>query len=68
MFVPNQSGTIVKNSDLEGSGSGKTVNVNFNVSTVDAAGFDQLLQARKGMIVSMVNRAMNDRGRLGVTS
>lgn len=68
MFVPNQSGTIVKNSDLTGSGSSKTVNVNFNVSTVDAAGFDQLLQARKGMIVSMVNRAMNDRGRIGVTS
>jgi hypothetical protein len=44
--------------------SGATVN--FNISTVDAAGFDQLLASRKGMITSIINQAMNSRGKMGV--
>lgn len=65
MFVPSTNGTIVKNSDLT-QGGGKTVNINFSITTVDARGFDELLTSRRGQIVSMVNRAMNDRGRVGV--
>lgn len=41
--------------------------VNFNISTVDAAGFDELLASRKGLITSIINNAMNNRGRMGVT-
>jgi hypothetical protein len=44
--------------------SGATVN--FNISTVDAAGFDQLLASRKGLITSIINNAMNNQGKMGV--
>jgi hypothetical protein len=40
--------------------------VNFNISTVDAAGFDQLLTSRKGLITSIINNAMNTQGKMGV--
>ena len=46
------------------SSSGSTVN--FNISTVDAAGFDQLLTSRKGLITSIINNAMNNQGKMGV--
>ena len=48
----------------KGQGMGTTVN--FNISTVDAAGFDELLATRKNMIVSMVNQAYNSRGKMGI--
>ena len=40
--------------------------VNFNISTVDAAGFNQLLASRKGLITSIINNAMNNQGKMGV--
>ena len=40
--------------------------VNFNISTIDAAGFDQLLASRKGLITSIINNAMNNQGKMGV--
>ena len=40
--------------------------VNFNISTVDAAGFDQLLAQRKGLITAMINQAMNNQGKMGI--
>jgi tape measure domain-containing protein len=49
----------------QGQSMGSTVN--FNISTVDAAGFDELLASRKGLITSIINNAMNNRGRMGVT-
>ncbi len=48
----------------KGQGMGATVN--FNISTVDAAGFDQLLASRKGLITSIINQAMNNQGKVGV--
>ena len=48
----------------KGQGMGTTVN--FNISTVDATGFDQLLQSRKGLITSIINNAMNNQGKMGV--
>lgn len=69
MFIPSTRGQIVKNSDVEAmGGSGGTTNINFSITTVDAKGFDQLLNSRRGQIVNMVNRAMNDKGRTGVTA
>jgi len=50
----------------KGQGTSQPVNVNFNISAVDARGVDQLLAERQGMIVSMVNRAMNNAGKRGV--
>ena len=48
----------------QGQGMGATVN--FNINAVDAAGFDQLLASRKGLITSIINNAMNNQGRMGV--
>ena len=40
--------------------------VNFNISTVDAQGFDQLLTSRKGTITTIINDAMNTQGKMGI--
>jgi len=40
--------------------------VNFNISTVDAEGFDDLLVSRKGLITSIINNAMNTQGKMGI--
>tara|TARA_R110001592_G_scaffold91493_1_gene267735 strand:+ start:2387 stop:4315 length:1929 start_codon:yes stop_codon:yes gene_type:complete len=57
---PNE--TVVDHT--KGQSMGATVN--FNISTVDAAGFDQLLASRKGLITSIINNAMNNQGKMGV--
>lgn len=59
MFVPPGAGTIVPNSQLGGGGP---TNINFTIQAVDARGVDNLLMERKGMIVSMIRSAINDRG------
>ena len=59
IFTPRQSGSIIPNEQIGGSGP---VNVNFNITANDTRGFDQLLQQRRGQIVGMVNQALNDRG------
>jgi len=61
MFTPNQSGNITPNNALGG-----VTNINFNISANDTRGFDQLLQNRRGMIVSMINRAVNEQGRRNI--
>ena len=57
MFVPGQSGYILPNQD------GRTVNVNFNINAVDTRGFQQLLANERGLIVGMINSAVNQQGR-----
>ena len=59
---PNE--TVIDHSQGQSVGGGATVN--FNISTVDAAGFDQLLTSRKGLITSIINNAMNTQGKMGV--
>ena len=59
------NGQIVRNSQLDNAGANQ-VNVSFTINAVDTAGFDQLLNSRRGQIVGMINRAMNERGRVGV--
>jgi hypothetical protein len=67
LFIPNQAGQIVSNQDLKQMGTAQSApTVNFNISTVDAAGFDQLLASRKGLITSIINNAMNNQGKMGV--
>jgi hypothetical protein len=63
LFVPSGNGNIVPNNQMGGQSS---PTVNFNISTVDAAGFDQLLASRKGLITSIINNAMNNQGKMGV--
>ena len=67
LFIPNQGGQIVSNQDLKQMGTPQSApTVNFNISTVDAAGFDQLLASRKGLITSIINNAMNNQGKMGI--
>lgn len=63
-----QSGNIIPNNRIQAPNqvTNRVANINFNISTVDARGFDSLLQSRRGQIVTIVNQAMNDRGTRGV--
>jgi hypothetical protein len=55
----NQSGQITQSA--RGTGGGSTT-VNFNINTVDARGFDQLLTQSRGTITQLINQAVNERG------
>jgi len=57
-FVPNTAGTI-----LPSGMGGQNVNVNFTINAVDTAGFQALLANERGMIVSMINSAVNQQGK-----
>jgi hypothetical protein len=37
--------------------------VNFNINTVDAQGFDELLVQRRGTIVGIINEGLNRQGK-----
>ena len=57
MFTPGTSGNITPNSGLGGS-----ANITFNVNANDTAGFDDLLRTRRGMIMNLINEALNEDG------
>ncbi|HSG30598.1 MAG TPA: hypothetical protein VLB82_03535, partial [Thermodesulfobacteriota bacterium] len=59
MFIPNQTGQITQ--AARGT-DGKAVNVTFNINTVDASGFDDLLVRSRGTITQLINSAVNERG------
>ncbi len=61
MFIPNTAGTVVSN-EASGSRMGGAT-VNFNISTVDAEGFDTLLASRRGLITNLISDAMSRQGR-----
>ena len=70
LIVPRQPSTVIPNEvtrTLMGM-QGGPVNVNFNINTVDASGIDELLVDRRSTIVGIINQAMNQRGRQGVTT
>ena len=56
-FIPNSAGYIAP-----GVG-GQNVNVSFTINAVDTAGFQALLANERGMIVSMINSAVNQQGK-----
>ena len=64
LFVPNSSGQIIPNSRLGSMGGG--VNVNFNINTVDASGFEELLVRSRGTIAQLINNAVNEKGRSSI--
>jgi hypothetical protein len=59
LFIPNSSGQITQNA--RGTGGGATT-VNFNINTVDASGFEDLLVRSRGTITQLINSAVNERG------
>ena len=60
LFVPNQSGQIQQSA--RGTGNGGSTTVNFNINTVDASGFEELLVRSRGTITQLINNAVNERG------
>jgi hypothetical protein len=72
LIVPKQPSTVIPREvadAVEGLGGNKQqpVQVNFNITTTDAKGFDSLLVERRSTIVGIINQAMNTRGKTGVT-
>jgi hypothetical protein len=59
LFIPNSSGQITQSA--RGTNSGQTT-VNFNINTLDASGFDDLLVRNRGTITQIINNAVNERG------
>ena len=60
LFVPNQSGQIQQSARGTGGGA---VNVNFNINTIDSRGFQETLVENRGVITSIINDALNEKGR-----
>jgi len=59
LFIPNSTGQITQSARGMGGGS---VSVNFNINTLDARGFDELLVRNRGTITQIINSAVNERG------
>jgi hypothetical protein len=59
LFIPNSTGQITQSA--RGTGGGQTT-VNFNINTVDASGFEELLVRSRGTITQLINSAVNERG------
>ena len=59
LFVPNSTGQIQQNA--RGT-SQQGATVNFNINTVDASGFEELLIRSRGTITQLINNAVNERG------
>tara|TARA_R110002020_G_scaffold204_1_gene986 strand:- start:741 stop:2513 length:1773 start_codon:yes stop_codon:yes gene_type:complete len=60
MFIPNSTGQITQSA--RGTGSSGATTVNFNINTVDASGFEELLNRSRGTITQLINNAVNERG------
>jgi hypothetical protein len=60
LFIPNSTGQITQSA--RGTGGGSTT-VNFNINTVDASGFEELLIRSRGTITQLINNAVNERGK-----
>ena len=63
MVHPNE--TVIDHTKQQKTNS-QPVNVSLNINANDTRGFDELLNSRRGLIVSLVNQAMNDRGARGI--
>ena len=59
LFVPNQSGQIQQTAR---GGNGGATTVNFNINTLDASGFEDLLVRSRGTITQLINSSVNERG------
>ena len=60
MFIPNSSGQITQSA--RGTGGG-TVNVNFNIEAIDSNSFNSVLVENRGIITSIINNALNEKGK-----
>lgn len=78
LFVPSTSGNVISNQDLTtpsntGSYGGAgpingDVNVTFEITTLDARDFDQLLTTRQDLIIGLINKGLAERGKRSITA
>lgn len=72
LIVPKQPSTVIPRevaTALEGMGGrNQPVQVVFQIQANDTSGFDQLLTQRRGLIVNLINTALNERGKAGITA
>jgi len=70
LIVPKQPSTVIPREVADAldnmGGRREPVVVNFNITTVDAESFDTLLIRRRGTITSIINGALQKRGKEGV--
>jgi len=64
LIIPDKPSNVVPNNKL--GGMGKAVTVNFNISTVDARGFNELLVNSRATVVNMINSAINEKGNMAI--
>jgi len=64
LVVPDRPSNVVPNNKL--GGMSQPVTVNFNINTVDARGFNELLVNSRGTIVNLINSAMNEKGKMAI--
>lgn len=74
IFVPRSAGTVMSNDDSFGSGGsvgggeGDNINVTFNINTIDATDFNELLTTRQELIIGLINRGLAERGKRSLTA
>jgi len=64
LIMPEKDARVIPNNQM--SRMGQPVNVNFNINTVDARGFNELLVNSRGLIVNMINNAVNEKGKMAI--
>ena len=64
LIIPDRPSNVVPNNKL--GGMSQPVTVNFNISTVDARGFNELLVNSRGTIVNLINSAVNEKGKMAI--
>ena len=60
VFTPHTNGRIIP---LDKLSTGKKVDVHFNINTLDASDFQDLLVRERGLIVNIINDAVLEQGR-----
>ena len=63
VFTPKTNGEIIP---MDKMSSGKKVQVNFNITTLDSADFQDMLVRERGVIVNIINDAVIEQGREAV--
>jgi len=66
LTMGSKGGFVTPNDQLRQqtvNNAGNVANVTFNITANDTAGFDELLNKRRGQIIGMVNQALNNSGR-----
>jgi hypothetical protein len=63
VFTPHTNGRIIP---LDKMSTGKKVEVNFQITTLDASDFQDLLVRERGLIVNIINDAVLEQGREAV--